>query len=57
MKIKTSITLSEKIIKQIDNYQNSNYNRSQFLEDAAILYLKHLKNKERDKKDLKIIIS
>lgn len=57
MKIKTSITLSNDIIKQIDNIIKNDGNRSLFIEDAVKYYLSVQKRINRNNKDFKIINS
>ncbi len=55
MKVKTSITLSDSVIHEIDNIISSKGNRSIFIEKAIIYYLEKRKKDERNKKDLEII--
>jgi metal-responsive CopG/Arc/MetJ family transcriptional regulator len=55
MKVKTSITLSDSILEEIDNIISLNGNRSLFIEKAIIYYLEKRKKDERNKKDLEII--
>jgi metal-responsive CopG/Arc/MetJ family transcriptional regulator len=57
MKIKTSITISDDVIKQIDDIIKNDGNRSLFIEDAVIYYLNIKKRIIRNNKDLKIINS
>ena len=57
MKTKTSITISNDIIKQIDNIIKNDGNRSLFIEDALKYYLNIQKRIERNNKDFKIINS
>ena len=52
MKVKTSISISEEILEQIDRFQGKTGNRSLFLEDAAFYYLKYMQKSRRDKLDL-----
>ena len=40
MKVKTSITISKNILEQIDNKITDSYNRSKFIEEAVVYYLK-----------------
>lgn len=55
MKIKTSITISKDLIKEIDSVISKSGNRSLFIEEAVIDYLKHRKRLTRDQKDFEII--
>lgn len=55
MKIKTSVTLSEELIKEIDALVVSNQNRSAFLESAAWDYIAKLRRAQRNARDLTIL--
>jgi metal-responsive CopG/Arc/MetJ family transcriptional regulator len=55
MKVKTSITLSDYLLKDIDRRNQGRKNRSEFIETALIAYLEHLARQERNAKDLRII--
>jgi metal-responsive CopG/Arc/MetJ family transcriptional regulator len=55
MKIKTSITLSEDLLKAVDEYAREYNNRSEFIEQAVRLFIKQLIRKQQDAKDLEII--
>ena len=55
MKIKTSITLSEKVLKAIDQLIKGNSNRSAFIEQGIWFFLEHLRRMERDKRELEIL--
>ncbi len=55
MKVKTSITLSEDLIRQIDNLSTGRQNRSQIIERALRLYLNEILRKKRDAVDLEKI--
>ena len=55
MKIKTSITLSDNILNEIDKILNNSGNRSIFIENAVKYYLQKKKKDKRNKKDLEII--
>jgi len=56
MKIKTSITLSEEVIKAVDQYAKQySKNRSEFIEMAVSRYIKQLIRDEVNAKDLEII--
>ena len=52
MRVKTSVTLPDTLLKEIDRH---NTNRSAFLEKAARLYLAQCARRERDARDLAII--
>jgi metal-responsive CopG/Arc/MetJ family transcriptional regulator len=52
MRIKTSITLAEHLLEQIDA---STSNRSAFIEQVMQDYFKKLKKAERDARDLELI--
>ncbi len=57
MKVKTSVTLSQDLLKAIDKRSSSApyKNRSDFLEKAVRTFLKDLERKERDARELEII--
>jgi len=55
MKIKTSITLSKNLLKEIDSIISKSGNRSLFIEEAIKNYLNHKKRFLRNQKDLEII--
>ena len=55
MKIKTSITLSEEIVHEIDAYGDRFKNRSAFLETAARFFITQLRRAEQDARDIEII--
>jgi metal-responsive CopG/Arc/MetJ family transcriptional regulator len=55
MKVKTSITLSKGLLKEIDLIISKSGNRSLFIEEAIKNYLIHKKRNLRDKNDLDII--
>ena len=55
MKVKTSITLSEDLLKVIDKRSKQYKNRSEFIENALRIYINHLNQEERNKKDLQLI--
>ena len=56
MKVKTSITLSEEIVKQIDYYSTQPSNRSTFIETAVKIYIDQMKRKIRDENDARIYL-
>lgn len=55
MKTKTSITLSDEVIKAIDLYLGEYRSRSEFLETAARKFIVQLARKKTEKRDLEII--
>lgn len=55
MKIKTSITLSEELVKEIDSLATSEHNRSAFLETAAWEYIAKLRRAQRNERDLALL--
>lgn len=55
MKVKTSITLSEDLLKAIDEYTGEYKNRSEFIEDAVRAFIMQLMRRQQDARDLKII--
>ena len=55
MKIKTSITLSEEVLRAIDQISGESKNRSAFIELAIRDYLKKRAKKLRDDRDLEIL--
>ena len=57
MKIKTSITITNTILKEIDNLIKNDGNRSLFIEDAVKYYLNYQKRLLRNENDLIIINS
>lgn len=55
MKVKTSITISEDIVKYIDASAGDSLTRSGFIENALKEFIARRQQKERDLKDLAII--
>jgi len=55
MKVKTSITLSENLIAEMDNLAGEFQSRSSFLEQAAWAYIAELKRQELAARDLAIL--
>jgi metal-responsive CopG/Arc/MetJ family transcriptional regulator len=55
MKTKTSITLSEDVIKTIDKLSGQPKNRSEFIEKAVRAYVAQMIRKERNARDLELI--
>ena len=57
MKIKTSITLSDYLVEQIDSMLSSSENRSNFIEEAVKKYIELKRRRTRDRNDLEILNS
>jgi metal-responsive CopG/Arc/MetJ family transcriptional regulator len=55
MKVKTSITLSEDLLKAIDKHTGEHKNRSEFIEDAVRAFIIQLIKREQDARDLELI--
>ena len=55
MKLKTSITLSDHLLKDVDRRSKGRQSRSEFIETAVAAYLEHLAWQERNAKDLRVI--
>ena len=55
MKVKTSITLSEDLLRAIDEYTGEYKNRSKFIEDAVRAFIIQLIRRRQDARDLEII--
>jgi len=55
MKIKTSITLSEDLVKAIDNLSRQSESRSEFIEMALWFFIKQMLQKNEELKDLEIL--
>jgi metal-responsive CopG/Arc/MetJ family transcriptional regulator len=55
MKVKTSITLSKELLKEIDKIISKSGNRSVFIEEAVKAYLIGKKRQFREQKDQEII--
>lgn len=55
MKVKTSITLSKELLKEIDAIITRSGNRSVFIEEAIRAYLAGEKRKMRNKNDADIL--
>jgi len=55
MKVKTSITLSEDLLKEIDEYAGESKNRSEFIEEAVRAFIIRLIQREQDARDLELI--
>jgi len=57
MKVKTSITLSEEVLRAIDLAVKGSANRSGFIEQAVRSYLRQNAREQRDAGDLEILNS
>ncbi|MBI3355133.1 MAG: hypothetical protein HY034_09645, partial [Nitrospirae bacterium] len=55
MKIKTSITLSDELIKDIDEIFGKTRNRSEFIENVLRDFIRKRAQKKRDLKDIDIL--
>ncbi|MBM3128719.1 MAG: ribbon-helix-helix protein, CopG family [Chloroflexi bacterium] len=55
MKTKTSITLSEDVIKAMDKLTGQRKNRSEFIELAVRTYIAQLIRQQRNARDLELI--
>jgi metal-responsive CopG/Arc/MetJ family transcriptional regulator len=55
MKVRTHITISESLLKEIDELNNHARNRSIFIEEAINAYLALKRRMSRDQRDLELI--
>ncbi|MEW6185673.1 MAG: ribbon-helix-helix domain-containing protein [Thermodesulfobacteriota bacterium] len=55
MKVKTSITLSEDLLKVMGEYAEEYKTRSEFIEKAIRAFIKQLVRKQQEDRDLEII--
>ena len=55
MKVKTSVTLSDDLLKAIDEYSGPLKNRSEFIEKAVRNYISQVIRDRQNAKDLEII--
>ena len=55
MKVKTSVTLSKEVLREVDSLLAESGNRSAFIEEALREYLQQLRRKAQDEQDLKIL--
>lgn len=55
MKIKTSVTLSDTLLADIDRHAGKDANRSEFIENAVRSYILALVRKQENLRDLGII--
>lgn len=57
MKYKTSVTLSEEVIRALDDLKGEHSNRSQAIEKAVHFYIEQRRRQKREARDLKILNS
>ena len=55
MKVKTSVTLSEEIVEELDRITGDGCNRSQMIERAVAEYLERKRRRIRETRDLEIL--
>jgi metal-responsive CopG/Arc/MetJ family transcriptional regulator len=55
MKTKTSITLTEQLIKSIDRFDKQYKNRSDFIETAVKAFIRQIELEEQNARDIGII--
>jgi metal-responsive CopG/Arc/MetJ family transcriptional regulator len=55
MKIKTSVTISQELLRVMDEFLDADKNRSLFLEKAAWSYIAKLRRAQRNARDIEII--
>ena len=55
MKVKTSITLSEDVLRAVDRLASHYKNRSELIETAIRAFLAKLLREEQDRRDLEIL--
>jgi metal-responsive CopG/Arc/MetJ family transcriptional regulator len=55
MKVKTSITLSEDILKAVDEFSGQYKNRSEFIEVALRTFIAQMIRNEQNARDLEVI--
>jgi metal-responsive CopG/Arc/MetJ family transcriptional regulator len=55
MKVKTSVTLSDELIKAIDEYGQTYKNRSDFVEAAIWAFIKEMIRRQQNARDIEII--
>jgi metal-responsive CopG/Arc/MetJ family transcriptional regulator len=55
MKVKTSVTLSDDLLKAIDEYAGSHESRSEFIEKALRIYIDQVIRERQNVRDLDII--
>jgi len=55
MKTKTSVTISEEVLRDVDALSGPRSNRSEFIETAVKRFVEHLRRQRRNADDLQII--
>jgi metal-responsive CopG/Arc/MetJ family transcriptional regulator len=55
MKVKTSITLNEEIVEELDRITGEGSNRSQMIERAVVEFIENQRRQLRDCRDLEIL--
>jgi metal-responsive CopG/Arc/MetJ family transcriptional regulator len=55
MRLKTSITLAEETIRELDEVAGPGANRSRVIEEAVVEYLDRRRRERRDSRDLEIL--
>jgi metal-responsive CopG/Arc/MetJ family transcriptional regulator len=55
MKVKTSITLSDELIRAIDQYGQAYKNRSDFIEAAIWAFIRQIIRNQQNARDIEII--
>jgi metal-responsive CopG/Arc/MetJ family transcriptional regulator len=55
MKVKTSITLSEEVLREMDSMATPKKSRSEMIEYALVWYIKTRKKDQRELNDLELI--
>lgn len=55
MRLKTSITLAEETVRELDEVAGPGANRSRVIEEAVVEYLDRRRRERRDARDLEIL--
>jgi metal-responsive CopG/Arc/MetJ family transcriptional regulator len=55
MRLKTSITLAEETVRELDEVAGRGANRSRVIEEAVVEYLARRRRERRDARDLEIL--
>ena len=55
MRLKTSITLAEETVRELDEVAGRGANRSRVIEEAVVEYLVRRRRERRDARDLEIL--
>jgi metal-responsive CopG/Arc/MetJ family transcriptional regulator len=55
MKVKTSVTLSEELVEELDEMTDEDSNRSQMIERAVAEFIENRRRRLRDVRDLEIL--